>query len=246
MDAGAGGRFATTQWSLVLAAGERGGAEAEEALARLCARYWHPVFAFVRRQGHARDDAEDLTQGFFARLIEKGDLADADRSRGRFRSFLLTACQHYLSNERDRTRAAKRGGGRVPVPIDVAVAEQRYERALADADTPERLFDRQWCLTLLAAVLDDLSDDYAAAGKSRTFERLKGFLTGDEGAGTHADAARDLGITPAAVKVAVHRLRRRYREGLQQRVAETVASPQDVADEILHLQKTLARSPHGP
>ena len=246
MDAGAGGRFATTRWSLVLAAGERGGTEAEEALAHLCAQYWYPVFAFVRRQGVPRDDAQDVTQGFFARLIEKGDLADADRSRGRFRSFLLTACQHYLSNERDHARAQKRGGGRAPVPIDVAAAEGRYERALSDEETPERLFDRQWCLTLLAAVLDGLSDEYAAAGKARVFGRLKGFLTGDEGAGTHAEAARDLAMTPAAVKVAVHRLRARYREGLQRRVAETVASPRDVADEILYLQKTLARSPHGP
>lgn len=236
------GRFATTQWSLVLAAGERGSAEGEEALARLCSLYWYPVFAFVRRQGHATDDAQDLTQGFFTRLIEKGDLAAADRSRGRFRSFLLTACQHFLSNERDRMRAQKRGGGRVPVSIDVAAAEGRYERALAHSETPERLYDRQWCLTLLASVLDDLREDYLASGNERVFDRLKDFLTADVDAGTHADAARDLEMTAAAVKVAVHRLRRRYREALRRRVADTVETAQDIEDEIRYLLRTLACS----
>jgi RNA polymerase sigma-70 factor (ECF subfamily) len=234
-------RFATTQWSLVLAAaGRRGSAEAEEALARLCALYWYPVFAFVRRQGHLADEAQDLTQGFFTRLIEKGDLGDADRGRGRFRSFLLTACQHYLSNERDRARAARRGGGLLPVSIDVAAAESRYERALAHEETPERLYERQWCLTLLAGVLDDMREGYEATGRDRVFDRLKGFLTGDEGAGTHADAARDLGMTPAAVKVAVHRLRRRYREALHERVADTVETDEQVDEEIRHLLATLA------
>jgi RNA polymerase sigma-70 factor (ECF subfamily) len=142
---GAGGRFETAQWSLVLAAGRRGSAAGEEALARLCALYCYPVFAFVRRQGHPAEAAQDLSQGFFARLIEKGELAAADRSRGRFRSFLLTACRRFLANERDRALARKRGGGRVPLSIDVAAAERRYERALAHAETPERLYDRQWC-----------------------------------------------------------------------------------------------------
>ena len=238
-------RFATTQWSLVLAAGRRGSAGAEEALARLCALYWYPVFAFVRRQGHLPDDAQDLTQGFFTRLIDKGDLGDADRNRGRFRSFLLTACQHYLSNERDRARADKRGGGRLPVSIDGAAAESRYERALAHTETPERLYDRQWCLTLLAGVLDGLREDYEAAGKDRVFERLKDFLTGDDGAGTHAEAARELGMTADAVKVAVHRLRRRYRDALRSRVADTVETAQDVDDEIRHLLKTLAGPREG-
>jgi DNA-directed RNA polymerase specialized sigma24 family protein len=238
-------RFATTQWSLVRAAGERGSAEAEEALAHLCSLYWYPVFAFVRRQGHAPNEAQDLTQGFFIRLIEKGDLGSADRNRGRFRSFLLTACQHFLSNERDRTLARKRGGGRVPVSIDVAAAEGRYERALAHSETPERLYERQWCLTLLAGVLDDLREEYVAAGRERVFDRLQPFLTADEGAGTQADAARDLGMTAAAVKVAVHRLRRRYREGLRRSVADTVESTQDIEDEIRSLIRTLARSQDG-
>jgi RNA polymerase sigma-70 factor (ECF subfamily) len=245
-NAGARGRFATTQWSLVLAAGERGSAGAEEALARLCSLYWYPVFAFVRRQGYPTDEAQDLTQGFFTRLIEKGDLADADRSRGRFRSFLLTACQYFLSNERDRAFALKRGGGRVAVPIDVAAAEGRYERALAHAETPERLYDRQWCLTLLAGVLEDLREEYVASGKERVFDRLKDVLTADESAGTHADAARDLGMSAPAVKVAVHRLRGRYRTCLRRRVADTVQSSGDIEDEIRHLLKTLGRASDGP
>jgi RNA polymerase sigma-70 factor (ECF subfamily) len=236
---GAGGRFATTQWSLVLAAGEPGSPQAEEALARLCAVYWYPVFAFVRRQGHPLQDAQDLTQGFFARLIEKGDLADADRNRGRFRAFLLTACRHFLANEHDREQAQKRGGGQRGVPIDVAAAEGRYQRALSHSETPERLYDRQWCLTLLAAVLDDLREEYIASDKARVFDRLKGFLTEAESDETHAEAASELGMSAAAVKVAVHRLRKRYREALRRRVADTVSSEQEVEDEIGHLQRTL-------
>jgi RNA polymerase sigma-70 factor (ECF subfamily) len=238
----AGGRFETTQWSLVLAAGQRGSAAAEDALARLCSLYWYPVFAFVRRQGHGTDDAQDLTQGFFARLIEKGDLGAADRTRGRFRSFLLTNCQYFLANERDRAFTQKRGGGRVPLSIDTAAAEGRYERAFAHSETPERLYDRQWCLTLLDVVFEALRAEYAAAGKEALFDRLKEFLTGGAAAGTHADAARELGTSAGAVKVAVHRLRRRYREELRRRVADTVASDQEVEDEIRYLLETLGRS----
>jgi len=242
---GAGGRFATTQWSLVLAAGQRGGAAAEEALARLCALYWYPVFAFVRRRGHSTDDAQDLTQGFFARLIEKGDIGDADRSRGRFRSFLLTACQHFLANEHDHRVAQKRGGGQVPLSIDVAAAEGRYERALAHAETPERLYDRQWCLTLLEGVLEALRVEYAAAGKAHVFDRLKELLTAGADAGSHAEVARDLAMTAGAVKVAVHRLRRRYRDELRRRVADTVGSDEEVEDEIRYLLTTLGPSREG-
>lgn len=226
--------FGTTQWSVVLAAAKRGSADAEEALARLCAVYWYPVFAFVRRRGHSPDEAQDLTQGFFTRLIEKGDLDDADRSRGRFRTFLLTACQYFLSNERDRALTIKRGGGWSAMSIDFAAAESRYQRALAHDETPERLYERHWCLTLLASVLDGLGQEYAAAGNERLFDRLQGFLTMDD-EGTHADAARDLEMTPGAVKVAVHRLRRRYRDLLRQRILDTVASPRDVDDEMREL-----------
>jgi RNA polymerase sigma-70 factor (ECF subfamily) len=242
---GAGGRFETTEWSLVMAAGQRGSAAAEEALARLCSLYWYPVFAFVRRRGYSADDAQDLTQGFFARLIEKGDLSAADRSRGRFRSFLLTNCQYFLANERDRALASKRGGDRVVLSIDVAAAEGRYERALAHSETPERLYDRQWCLTLLDGVFEALRAEYVAAGKEHAFDRLKEFLTAGEDAGTHAEAARELGTSAGAVKVAVHRLRRRYREELRRRVADTVRSDEDVEDELRYLFETLRPSREG-
>jgi RNA polymerase sigma factor (sigma-70 family) len=237
-----GGRFATTQWSLVLAAaGERGSLAGDEALARLCALYWYPVFAFVRRRGHAASEAEDLTQGFFARLIEKGDLAGADRARGRFRSFLLSACQNYLANEHDRAMAQKRGGLRPPVSIDVADAEQRYASALAHEETPEALYERQWCLTLLGGVLEELQEEYASTGRGRLFERLKLFLTGDDEAGTYTEAARELEMSEGALRVAVHRLRSRYRETLRAMVAATVASDAEVEEEIQACLRALAR-----
>jgi RNA polymerase sigma-70 factor (ECF subfamily) len=187
------------------------------------------VFAFVRRQGHSSDDAQDLTQGFFARLIEKGDVGDADRARGRFRSFLLASCQHFLANERDRAHALKRGGDRIPVAIDVAAAEARYQSALTNTETPERLYERQWTLTLLASVLDEVRSEYADA---RVFDRLRRFVVAEDDAGSHAQAANELGMSAGAVKVAVHRLRSRYREALRRRVADTVESADDVDDEI--------------
>ena len=229
-------RFATTQWSLVLAAARCGAADGE-ALARLCSLYWYPVFAFVRRHGHSADEAQDLTQGFFTRLLEKGELGHADQNRGRFRSFLLTACLHFISNEGDRMRAIKRGGGATAIPIDVVEAEGRYERALVSMQTPERLYERQWALTLMGVVLASLRNEYVAAGNERLFDCLSGFLA--DHAGTHADTARDLDMTVPAVKMAVHRLRRRYRESLRERVADTVDSPEEVDDEIRHLMKTV-------
>lgn len=231
--------FPTTHWSLVLAAGEITSEESRKALAQLCSSYWYPVFVFVRRKGYSRDDAQDLTQSFFARLIEKKDIADADRDRGRFRTFLLTACQHFLANEYDRTRTKKRGGGELPVSIDTAVAEARYELALSHEETPERLYERQWGITLLEAVLEDLRKEYAAAGKENVFHRLNQFLTVAEDAGTHSEAARDLGMSRAAVKMAVHRLRRSYRQALRRRVADTV-HPDEIDHEIQHLVKILS------
>src|SRR5438874_1030369 len=230
-------RFATTQWSLVLAAGSTGAPDGEEALARLCSLYWYPVFAFVRRQGHSSDDAQDLTQGFFTRLLEKREIGNADRERGRFRSFLLTACKHFLSNERDRLTAIKRGGGTAAVPIDILEAEGRYERALVTTDTPERAYERQWAFTLLAIVLDSLRREYVEAGNERLFDRLSVFVA-DPG-GSYAEAANDLDMTLAAVKMAIHRLRRRYREAVIEHVADTVDSQDEVDDEIRHLMKTV-------
>jgi RNA polymerase sigma-70 factor (ECF subfamily) len=196
------------------------------------------VFAFVRRHVHSAEEAQDLTQGFFTRMLDKRDLGKADRDRGRFRSFLLAACRHFMCNEWDRRRAIKRGGGVAAIPIDVLEAEGRYERALTNTETPERLYDREWCLTLLKAVLDRLREEYESAGNERVFDRLSGFLTADDD-GTHADAAADLDMTIGAVKVAVHRMRRRYRQALRQHVADTVATDGEVDDEMRFLLRTL-------
>jgi DNA-directed RNA polymerase specialized sigma24 family protein len=225
-------RFPTTRWSLVLAARHADAPGARAALSSLCEQYWQPVFAYVRRQGYADDEAQDLTQGFFARLIEKAYVADADQNRGRFRAFLLTSCRHYLLNEVDRERAQKRGGGLRRVAID--------DIDVIDAETPERVYQRQWSRALLAAVLDDVRKRYVADGGERLFDRLSVFLTSGEEAGTHAAAAIDLAMTPGAVKVAIHRLRRRYRQVLWRRVAETVASESEVEDEIRILLASVA------
>ena len=231
-DNGGRSRFATTQWSLVLAAAKSGSTDGE-ALARLCSLYWYPVFAFIRRRGHSADEAQDLTQGFFTRLLEKRELGHANQERGRFRSFLLTACCHFIANEGDRMRAIKRGGGTVALPIDIVEAEGRYERRLVNAETPERVYERQWALTMMSVVLASVRNEYVAAGNESLFDRLSEFVT--DPAGTHADAARDLDMTIPAVKMAVHRLRRRYREALRERVADTVDSPEEVDDEIRYL-----------
>jgi DNA-directed RNA polymerase specialized sigma24 family protein len=232
-------RFATTRWSVVLAAGRRSSAEAEEALARLCSDYWYPIFAFIRRRGYPVDQAEDLTQAFFTHVIENGVVSAADPDRGRFRTFLLTGCSNFLNNERDRTIAAKRGGGRIPLSIDIAAAEVRYQRAFAHDDTPERLYERQWCLTLLARVVDDLREEYVSGEKERLFDRLRCFLTLSGEAGSHAQAAHDLDMSIAAVKVAVHRLRQRYREALRKHITATVASPEEIDEERRYLLNVL-------
>ena len=234
------GRFVTTRWTLVRAAAGADPVLAADALARLCSLYWYPVFAFVRRRGHSVEDAQDLTQAFFTRLIEKEELGAADRDRGRFRTFLLAACQHFLLNERDRRLAIKRGGGQAHLSIDFAVAEERYQRSLSHHETPEHLFHRQWCLALLDAVLESMREDYVRAGNEELFDRLRGFVTMDDAAGTHADAAADLEMTAGAVKVAVHRLRRRYREALRARVADTVDSEEQVEEELRELLSTLS------
>lgn len=234
-----GRRFATTHWSLVLAAGAETGAGANEALARLCELYWYPVYAFVRRQGYSADDAADLTQGFFARVLEKSYLRDADPQKGRFRSFLLGCLRHFLSNERDRARALKRGGESVLVSLEQETAEGRYLVEPRDELTPEKIFDRRWALTLLDQTLSRLRDEHVARGKLAVFDELKGFLTGDSADVPHASVAKALGVTEGAAKVAIHRLRRRFRNLLMEEVASTVADPGDVNDEIRHLLRAV-------
>jgi RNA polymerase sigma-70 factor (ECF subfamily) len=226
--------IATTRWSLVAAAKDPAAPHAREALAELCRLYWFPVYAYVRRRGHDHHAAQDLTQAFFARLLERNDLAAADRSRGRFRSYLLTSCQHFLSNERDRQMAKKRGGGRTRLPLDFADADGRYSREPADEQTPERAFDRQWALGLLDRAIGELRAEYADSGRAKLFDALKGCLAGGAGV-PYADLAGQLGMTEGAMKVAVHRLRQRYRDRLRSVIADTVATPEEVDDEIRDL-----------
>lgn len=229
--------FATTHWSLVVSAqGEPG--RAQTALAALCQAYWYPLYAFVRRQGLSAPDAEDLTQEFFARLLAKGWLEAAAQDRGRFRSFLLAALKHFLANEWHRARAAKRGGGATPVALDALSAEARYLHEPPDAATPERLYDRRWALTLLDQVLTRLREEMAQAGRLEQFEALKFSLAGEKCA--YAEVARKLGCREGAVKVAVHRLRERYRALIRAAIAETVATPEEIEAELRHLFAALS------
>jgi len=224
--------FHTTHWSLIVAAGREGGERAQAALADLCQAYWYPLYAFLRRHGHSADDAADLTQAFFATLLEKGYLADADPERGRFRSFLLTAVSRFASKEQDRAAAQKRGGGTNTLSLDFNDGERRYQREPADNWTPERIFERRWALTLLDRTLASLRRDHEAAGKLASFEAFKAFLTADSSPGPLRQVAKQLGITEGAAKVAVHRLRQKYRELLRAEITQTVAGEEDVEDEL--------------
>lgn len=231
--------FAATHWSLVLAAGRDGAPGARAALEKLCRTYWPPLYAFVRRSGHAPADAQDLTQGFFLQLLQRDFLDGVDPAKGRFRSFLLAALQHHLSNERDRARAQKRGGGIASVSIDAQDAEGRYRLEPADPMTPEKLYERRWALTVLDQALGRLQAEYAASGRRAIFEKLKGELTSAAERPPHAEIGRELGLTPGAVKVAAHRLRQRFGETLRAEIAETVARPEDIEGEIQHLFQAL-------
>jgi RNA polymerase sigma-70 factor (ECF subfamily) len=227
--------FPTTQWSRVVAAGDCAAPEARDALAELCRAYWYPLYAFIRRQGHSPDAALDLTQDYFARLLERRNVAAADPARGRFRSFLLADCTHFLAHARDGQRALKRGGGAVPLSIDARDAEGRYLREPAHASTPERLFERDWALALLSDVLAQLRREYEDSGRGATFDVLRVVLTDDPRAVPQAELAQQLGISTGAVQVAIHRLRRRYRDLLRAAIAETVAHEAEVEDEIRDL-----------
>jgi RNA polymerase sigma-70 factor (ECF subfamily) len=231
---GTGSDFATTHWSIVLAAGRNVSPQAKQALSALCQLYWLPLYSFLRRIGCTPEEAQDVVQGFFARLLEKGDLAQVSPERGRFRSFLLAAIRHFLANERDRARAIRRGGRRTAFSLDRDAAESRYAAEAADAETPEAMFDRQWALTLLARVQDRLREEFTSAGKAQRFNQLHPLLDGDS-AGSYREAATALGLSENAVMVAVHRLRQRFRELLREEIAHTVAAPEQVDEEIRDL-----------
>ena len=228
-------RFHTTHWSLIAAARDSDTDEAREALAALCEAYWYPLYAFIRRQGYTMEDARDLTQGFFARLLEKDYLADVDRTKGKFRSFLLACCKHFLANERDRATALKRGGGVAIRSLDCGAAESRYNEDLAHDMTPEKLFERRWALVLLQNVFTKMRQEHEQAGRLKLFEQLKPFLAGDGPALHYAQAAEALQMSSGAVKVAVHRLRGRYRQLVHEEITRTVDDPALVEAEIRDL-----------
>ena len=228
-------RFATTHWSIVVAAGSRDAERGRDSLARLCQAYWFPLYAYVRRRGHSPEDSQDLTQAFFARLLEKNWIAGADRSKGRFRTFLLAAMQHFLADEWDRAKAKKRGGGMALLPLSFDTAEQRYVEEPSDPETPERIFERRWAVALLDTVLSRLRGEYDDQGKGELFAALRPCLVGERTAQPYAQLAEALGSSEPAIKSAVHRLRQRYRQLLRDEVASTVDAGEDVEDELRHL-----------
>ncbi|MBI5386855.1 MAG: RNA polymerase sigma factor [Verrucomicrobia bacterium] len=231
--------FVTTHWTVVLAAARSDSTRAQVSLAKLCQTYWYPLYAFVRRRGCSPPDAEDLTQEFFARLLEKQALAGISREKGRFRSFLLTALKHFLVDEWKKARREKRGGGQV-ISLDAQEAESRYALEPVDARTPETIFEQNWALALLDTVFDALRREHEAAGKAGLFAELKFCLTGRRSAVPYTELAARLKMPENTVKTLVHRLRQRYRELLRQEVANTVAHPNEVEEEMRALFRALA------
>jgi len=237
-------QFPVTRWTVVLKAAEDSSDQSQEALAALCKAYWYPLYAFVRRRGHSPEEAQDLTQEFFARLLEKHYVRDCRQERGRFRSFLLASMKNFLANEWDRTQADKRGGGNLPVSLDAVIqnGEHRYSLEPRNNLTPENIFEKEWAVTLLDQTLRALEKEFELAGKKHQFTRLKDFLTGPETRIPYSEVAHSLGISEGAVKVAVLRVRARFREILRQEISETVSDPSEVGDEFRYLKSVLAVS----
>ena len=234
------GCFLTTHWSVVLTAGSSDTPLAQAALEKLCRGYWYPLYAYARRRGHSVEDAQDLTQEFFARVLERHWLARADQAKGRFRTFLLTAMERFLVNEWHKVRALKRGGGQRNIPIQLDTAETRYGVEPVDTQTPEQAFEYRWALTLLDEVVSQLEAEFCARDQADLFATLKPCLVGDRAAQPYTELAAKLGMEEGGVKVAVHRMRQRYRELLRAEIANTVASPGEVDAEMRHLFNVLA------
>ena len=232
-------KFTTTHWSVVVMAQEPDSPQAAEALERLCRTYWYPLYAYVRRQGHTPEDAQDLTQEFFARLLEKNYLAQVAREKGKFRSFLLAALRHFLSDQQDRAKAVKRGGAADCVSLDAQSAEERYRLEPVNGMDAGKLYERRWAMTLLEQALTRLRDESVAAGRPELFERLRDFVAGESEDSCGAVAAQ-LGLTESAVRAALHRLRRRYRELVREAVAQTVADPAEIDAELRYLIAVLS------
>lgn len=227
--------FKTTRWTLVLTAGRDSMPGSRAALAELCELYWPPLYSYARRQGHTVEEAQDLTQAFFARLLEKHYVAAADPQRGRFRSFLLASFKHFLANERDRERAQKRGGGQLPSALEFETAETRYAAEPLDTLTPEAIFERQWALGVVDRVLATLRAECVKAGKEATFEHVKDLIVGEKSPGGYAAIADRIDTTEGAIKVTVHRLRRRFRHLLRVEIEATVSDDSEIDDEISYL-----------
>ncbi len=235
------GRFATTHWSVVRAAGKTSSPHYKEALGTLCRTYWFPLYAFLRRQGHSSNQAEEYTQAFFTRLLEKRGLRLADSKRGKFRSFLLAALKNFLADERDRARAKKRGGEHKILSLDFENAESQYTLQPAQQMPPEKLFERSWALTVLERTMVRLQDEFGSTKKRKIFDHLKVYLTADKDSIPYRQVAAGLKMTEGAVKVAVHRLRHRYRELLRDEIAQTVATEEQIDEEIRDLFAALAQ-----
>jgi RNA polymerase sigma factor (sigma-70 family) len=231
------GGFPATRWSLISSV-RNADSRADLALSDLCQAYWSPIYAYARSRGHPTEQAEDLTQGFFTRLLEKGSVAKADRERGKFRTFLLSSFKYYLANEWDRENAQKRGGGQIVLSLDIDAAEDRLAVEPAETVTPETLFAREWARTLLERVLARLAELERPAHPER-FDRLKGCLLGSEGSMPYREIAEQLGMTEGAVKVSVHRLRKRFGKVLREEVAETVDGAEAVTQELRYLLEVL-------
>jgi RNA polymerase sigma factor (sigma-70 family) len=226
------GRFATTHWSVVLQAGQPGAPGYQQALETLCRGYWFPLYVYLRRHGYDSHQAEDYTQAFFCRVLEKQVLRSADSKRGRFRSFLLATLKNFLADERDRARAQKRGGGRKLLSIDFNEAENQYALEPAERLSPEKLFDKSWALTVLERTMACLKTELARKNKKELFDHLKIYLTAEKGSIPYRDKAAELNMTEAAVRTAVHRLRRHYRKSLRDEIAQTVATEDQIDEEI--------------
>jgi RNA polymerase sigma-70 factor (ECF subfamily) len=229
------GVFATTQWSVVLAAGQTDSPNASEALVELCRTYWCPLYAYLRRRGYSEHDSQDLTQGFLAQLLERRSIETVDRQKGRFRSFLLASLKYFIADERAHACAQKRGGGREPISLDVEDAEKRYRLEPIDNRTPEKIYEHRWAITLLDQVLAKLAKEFRDAAKGELFEHLQPFLVEGSGERTYRDLAGEIGMSEEAVKKAVQRMRQRYYELFRHEIAQTVAGPDEVEEELRHL-----------
>ena len=232
--------FPTTRWTLVIAASADTTTTSRDALAYLCGRYWYPLYAYIRRRGYAADEAQDLTQSFFALVLERRYFDRADREKGHFRSFLLSCLKHFLANEADRAHTQKRGGGQVTLPFEIGSAETLYGREPFHDENPERIFERRWAHAILDHVVARLRDEFVRHGRLDHFDRLKIFLLGQSEV-PYAELAKQLATSEGALKVGIHRLRKRYRELLRAEVSETLANPADVDGELRHLAAALVR-----